>query len=107
MIDVDEMELSLDDLDTSDTDAGDDGPAGIEITWGAPTEPSAASDDDGDELVWDLPVDDEPAPAPAQPSAPAPVVDAEMTWAMPAGSRSRNRRPARRSLMIRSRIRRR
>lgn len=90
VIDVDEMELSLDELDLSDGDTGDDGLGGIEITWGAPGADEAdAADDadptdstvpDGDELVWDLPIEDldpEPGPAP-QGSVPQPRVDAEI-----------------------------
>lgn len=63
VVDVDEMELSLDDLDTDDDAELETAEelAGIEITWGAPDDADAAGDGpvqeaDDDELVWDLPV---------------------------------------------------
>lgn len=85
VVDVDEMELSLDDLVLdADDDAVEpaDDLAGIEITWGAPDDAEAEADGpvqgaDDDELVWDLPVVDdiEEVQSPAS-VAPQPKVDA-------------------------------
>jgi hypothetical protein len=84
VVDVDEMELSLDDLDTDDDGLEvTEELAGIEITWGAPDDVEAVADgpvqeaDVDDELVWDPPVlEVEEVVAAQTSSAPQPAVDA-------------------------------
>jgi hypothetical protein len=69
VVDVDEIELSLDDLELDVDGVEDPGSLdtldGIEITWGAPDDAGGAPADDGDAaadddgLVWDLPTLDD------------------------------------------------